>query len=232
MFKLALAGALLALGMQAAMAGDEAGRTEIHPQAEEVQPLLPGMRPPVFNLRSAAGAPVTFDPDDLERPIILTFFRGGWCPYCNLYLSELRHAEAELKSLGFDLWFISVDRPELLYESLKEPDIGYTVYSDAELEASRGFGIAFRVDDALLDRYRDLGIDLEAASGKTHHVLPAPSTFLIGTDGVIHFQYTNPDYKVRLHPDILMAAARVYLRDQMRRLEREHQKSTRSGRGR
>ena len=51
---------------------------------------------------------------------------------------------------------------------------------------------------------------LEGSSGETHHVLPAPATFIIGTDGIIQFQYTNPDYKVRLHPDVLLAAARAY----------------------
>ena len=98
-------------------------RTAIHEKAEEVQPLLPGMMAPAFTVRDVEGNAVTFDPAGLDKPLVLTFFRGGWCPYCNLHLAELRHAEEELNMLGFDNWFISIDKPELLYESLKQPDI-------------------------------------------------------------------------------------------------------------
>ena len=66
------------------------------------------------------------------------------------------------------------------------------------------------MDDETYDRYIGYGINLEEISGETHHVLPAPSTYIIGTDGIISFQYTNPNYKVRLHPDVLLAAARAY----------------------
>ncbi|MGH8035393.1 MAG: peroxiredoxin-like family protein [Lysobacterales bacterium] len=198
----------------------QTSRNVIHTSADQVEPLLPGMQAPAFRVRDVRRNPVTFDPAVMTKPVIITFFRGGWCPYCNLHLAELRHAEQELKDMGFDIWFISIDRPELLYESLEDPGVAYTVYSDARLEATRAFGIAFRVDDVTVERYRGYDVDLEAASGENHHVLPAPSTFLVGTDGVIRFQYTNPDYTVRLHPSVLLAAARAYMNDEDRRLER------------
>ncbi|MDZ4729557.1 MAG: peroxiredoxin-like family protein [Xanthomonadales bacterium] len=198
-------------------------RTVIHADPTEVQPLLPGMDAPAFQLRDAAGADVSFDPKNLQKPVILTFFRGGWCPYCNMHLAEMRKAEAELKDLGFDIWFISPDKPELLYESLDEPDIGYTVYSDAKLNAMRAFGIAFRINDETNTKYLEYGINLDEISGEGDHVLPAPSTYLIGTDGLIHFQYTNPDYVVRLHPSVLLAAAQAYMNDEDTRLKREMQ---------
>lgn len=198
-------------------------RSDIHANANEVRPLLPGMPAPPFELRSADGESVAFDPQSMAKPLVLTFFRGGWCPYCNLHLAELRKAEAELESLGFDIWFVSIDRPEALYASLEQPDIGYRVLSDARLQATRAFGLAFRVPDELVEKYRGWGIDLEGASGETHHVLPAPSTYLIGTDGVIRFQYTNPDYTVRLHPDVLLAAARAYQADADARLQRAYE---------
>lgn len=195
-------------------------RTAIHEQADQVQPLLPGMMAPVFTVWDVKANEVAFNPTSLDKPLVLTFFRGGWCPYCNLHLAELRLAEKELKELGFDIWFISVDQPELLYESLEYPDNGYTIFSDAQLEATRAFGLAFRVDDEMYDRFLNYGINLEEASGETHHVLPAPSTYIIGTNGVISFQFTNPDYKVRLHPDVLLAAARAYVNEADQRLAR------------
>ena len=178
-----------------------------------------GMEAPDFTLRDVENQSFSFTSGVQAKPIVLTFFRGGWCPYCNLHLSELRLAEKQLKEMGFDIWFISIDKPELLLESLDDPEIGYTVYSDSSLDATRAFGLAFRVDDALNERYLGFGIDLEKVSGENHHVLPAPATYIIGTDGIINFAYINPDYKVRLHPDILLAAARAYTQDADSRLE-------------
>ena len=197
-----------------------ADRTDIHDTAEAVQPLLPGMSAPAFELRTADDQAFPFDPTALERPVVMTFFRGGWCPYCNLHLSEMRHAEARLKELGFDVLFVSMDRPGVLVESLDEPDIGYTLLSDSALGATRGFGIAFRVDDDTVERYQGVGIDLEEASGQGHHVLPAPATFIIGQDGIINFAYVNPSYDVRLAPEVLLAAAEAYKNGADKRLRR------------
>ena len=197
-------------------------RTDIHLDANDVQPLLPGMQAPAFEVFSVEGQPVHFDPENMQKPLVLTFFRGGWCPYCNLHLAELRKAEGELNEMGFDIWFISIDRPELLYDSLEQSDIGYTILSDSGLEATRAFGLAFRVSDETVERYKTYDIDLEAASGESHHVLPAPSTFIIASDGMIRFQYTNPDYAVRLHPDVLLAAARAYDDEVNDRLRRQY----------
>jgi peroxiredoxin len=200
----------------------ESRRTEIHQDANDVQPLLPGMQAPEFEVTSVGGQAVHFDPEKMEKPLVLTFYRGGWCPYCNLHLAELRKAESELRALGFDIWFISIDRPELLYESLEQPGIGYTILSDSKLEATRAFGLAFRMTDEMVERYREYDIDLEAASGESHHVLPAPSTFIIARDGTIRFQYTNPEYAVRLHPSVLLAAARAYTDEVNGRLRRQY----------
>ncbi len=197
-------------------------RTDIHPDASDVQPLLPGMQAPAFEVLGVEGQPVRFDPENMQKPLVLTFFRGGWCPYCNLHLAELRKAESELREMGFDIWFISIDRPEMLYDSLEQSDIGYTILSDSGLDATRAFGLAFRVSDATVERYKTYDIDLEAASGESHHVLPAPSTFIIASDGMIRFQYTNPDYAVRLHPDVLLAAARAYDDEVNDRLRRQY----------
>jgi peroxiredoxin len=196
-------------------------RTDIHDEASQVQPLLPGMKAAPFDVLDVTGNPLRFDPDSMKKPLVLTFFRGGWCPYCNLHLAELRKTEAELNNMGFDIWFISIDQPEVLYESLQQPDIGYTIYSDSKLQATRSFGLAFRIPDEMVEQYLEYDVDLEAVSGETHHVLPAPATFIIGRDGIIQFQYTNPDFKVRLHPDVLMAAARAYTNDVNDRLQRQ-----------
>jgi peroxiredoxin len=139
-------------------------------------------------------------------------------PYCNLHLSEMREAEAELRALGFAVWFMSIDKPELLVASLDEPDIGYSLFSDAQISATRAFGLAFRLDDGTVDKYKGFGVDVEAISGENHHVLPVPATFIIGQDGMINFAYANPSYDIRLHPSVLISAAKAYRNDADKRL--------------
>lgn len=200
-------------------------REDIHDSADQVQPLLPGMKAPHFKVRDVKGQPFQYQAEEQGKPVVLTFYRGGWCPYCNLHMSEMRLVEDQLTEMGFEIWFISIDKPELLYESLDDPDTGYTIYSDSSLDATRSFGLAFRVDDALNERYLGYGIDLEKASGENHHVLPAPATYIIGADGVINFAYINPDYTVRLHPDVLLAAAKAYHEDADKRLAKKRKQA-------
>jgi len=91
---------------------------------------------------------------------------------------------------------------------VKGPGLSYTILSDARMAAARAYGVAFRVDDATAARYKGFGIDLEAASGETHHELSVPAVFIVDRSGVIRFVYANADYRVRLAPDELLAEAR------------------------
>ncbi|NKI35824.1 AhpC/TSA family protein [Wenzhouxiangella sp. XN79A] len=210
---------LLALVLAAVTPAHADDRTAFHSDAESVRPLLPGMQAPALALTATDGATIDFTPGRHGAPVVLTFYRGGWCPYCNLHLAELRTAEAELRELGFEVWFVSPDRPEMLAEGETEAS-GYRLLSDPELAAARAFGIAFRLDDDTLERYAGFGVDLADRSGADHGGLPAPATFLVGTDGIIQFAYVNPDYSVRLAPEVLLAAARAYADGAHRRLQR------------
>ncbi len=192
---------------------------QIHDSAEQVRPVLPGMSAPAVEFLDVEGQPVVLDPEALDKPLVLTFYRGGWCPYCNLHLAELRTVEAELVELGFDVWFASPDQPELLAEG-DQAELGYKLLSDSTLAAAQAFGIAFRVDPVLIQRMAQGGMDLNARSGQDHGALPAPATFIIGSDGVIQFAYVNPDYSVRLAASVLQAAAQAYVDDQHKRFKR------------
>ena len=189
-------------------------------QADQVTPLLPGMSIPAFTALTPEGKELSFDPQNLTKPFVLTFYRGGWCPYCNAHLGEMRELEKELLAMGFDVFFISPDQPSFLLESLKDQELkaalkaeaGHQLLSDASMAVSRLFRIAFKVDDETVEKYKQWNIDLEKASGFDHHLLPAPATFVVGKNGVIQFQYVNPDYKIRLAPEILRIVAKDYLK--------------------
>lgn len=140
-----------------------------------VQPLSVGTRVPAFSARTTDGVLRTLRPDGYKKPTIVLFYRGGWCPYCNRQLSDLRLVEPKLRASGFEIVFLSTDRPELLYSSRQSADIHYTQLSDSQLQAARDFHIAYHVDEATLAKQREYGIDLEATTGTKQRELPVPS---------------------------------------------------------
>lgn len=174
----------------------------------QVKPLNVGEQAPTFTVRTAKNDAYIFDAAKRSKPALVIFYRGGWCPYCNTQLASLRKVEPELVALGYEVLFMSTDRPALLYSSLKEKDIDYTLLSDSKMQAAEAFGVAFRMDDVAVARYKTYGIDLEATTGETHHELPVPSVFIIDKAGIIRYAHWNPDFKVRLSTDEILAAGR------------------------
>lgn len=176
----------------------------------KVKPLQVGALAPAFTVREADGQPFRFDPRKLSRPAMLIFYRGGWCPYCNAHLKDLRTAVPEVSALGYDVLFLSTDRPEILRSSLKEP-VDYHLLSDNDVNAARAFGIAYRMDDVTYQKYKGYGLDLEQTQGAKHHELPVPAVFIVDKTGRIRFAHTNSDYTVRLPATKVVDAARASL---------------------
>lgn len=181
---------------------------EFAPDAESAHPLAVGARAPDFTASRADGARYVFSAGRLEKPYVLIFYRGGWCPYCNQQLADLHSVEPKLRDAGFAVIFVSTDRPALLYSSLKNPDIDYTLLSDPELKAAQAFHIAYHLDDQKYAEQLRWGVDLEKTTGTKAHALPVPSVFIVDRTGIIRFVYSNPDFRVRLAaPDLWKAAA-------------------------
>ncbi len=182
--------------------------------AEEIQPLNAGEPAPRFIVRTVDGEPFDFDPRALERPAVLLTFRGGWCPFCNVYLSEMRHVVPEIRKLGVDVLFLSGDGPAQLYESLEagtQEDIeglDYTILSDGDAQAAIALGIAFRASERTIRRRHEKGQDIADSSMAKEGVLPVPAVFAVDTNGTIAFSYVNPNYKTRLPADELLAVSK------------------------
>lgn len=182
--------------------------------AAAIQPLRAGNRAPGFVVETVTNQLFEFDPKRLERPVILLVFRGGWCPFCNLYLAEMRDVIPEIRGMGVDVLFLSGDRPDLLFASLKsetQKDIDgldYTILSDADAQAAIALGIAFKASDFTLKRRAEKGDDIAGSAMAKHGVLPVPSVFAIDKQGVIRFAYINADFRIRLPAGELLAVAR------------------------
>ncbi len=176
----------------------------------EIRPLLVGAGIPKVELKNPAGEPVELSSLVSEKPTLLIFYRGGWCPYCMRHLAALQTIEHELLAQGMQIVAVSADRPEKLKAVQTENKLNYLLLSDNDMNAARAFGIAFQVPEETVRKYREeYKIDLEADSGRTHHQLPVPAVFLIGSDGRIAFVHVNPDYRSRLDPQLILAAART-----------------------
>ncbi|MEO8061805.1 MAG: peroxiredoxin-like family protein [Pseudomonadota bacterium] len=171
-----------------------------------VKPLAAGQKAPAFVAREADGKAFAFNPRKLSRPTMLIFYRGGWCPYCNAHLKDLRTVIPKINEMGYDVLFLSTDRPQILVSSLKEP-VDYHLLSDSEVNAARAFGVAYRLDDATYEKYKSYGLDLEESQGAKHHELPVPAVFIVDRAGTIRFAHSNSDYTVRLPAADVLAAA-------------------------
>ena len=183
--------------------------------ADQVKPLVAGDLAPRFIVETVDSEAFDFNPQNLDKPAIILVFRGGWCPYCNTYLSDMRHVIPRIRNMGIDVLFLSGDRPELLYDSLEQQasldvtNLDYLILSDANAQASVAFGIAFKASGQTINYVNTKGDGYRKSSMEKHGILPVPAVFAVDRDGVIAFTYVNPDYKVRLPADELLEAAKT-----------------------
>ncbi len=175
--------------------------------AEDICPIKVGEKIPSVNVRNTDSENVDLNKLTLGKKTVLIFYRGGWCPYCNLQLADLNKIENKLLKFGYQIVAISIDKPEKLKESLDKHKLNYTLLSDSKAEASTAFGLAFYVGDDYNKMLLSHNMNLEEASGEKHHILPVPAVFIVDETGTIQFEYVNPDYKVRLNVEILLKAA-------------------------
>lgn len=171
-------------------------------------PLKVGDSIPDVKLRTEDDKEVSLRKLVSEKPTVLIFYRGGWCPFCNRHLQSLAGIEDDLNKAGVQLLAISMDQPAKLKATPDREKLHYRLLSDSDAAAATAFGIAFKVDDKTVEKYKGYGINLDAASGNDHHILPHPAVFVADTSGKIRFAHFNPDYKVRLEPAKILEAAR------------------------
>jgi peroxiredoxin len=195
------------LGLSSSASAAEPAATPAAYPSERAEPVSVGDPVPDGTLRRPDGGTVGLHDALGGRPAVLVFYRGGWCPFCLRHLQALSEAAPEIEGSGFGLFAISPDRPAKLRAHPDLEGAPYTLLSDSPMTLARAFGIAFKLDDEFVEKYKnEYGIDLEADSGQTHHLLPHPSVFVVDADGTVRFAHVNPDYKERLSPEDILEA--------------------------
>lgn len=167
-------------------------------EATATKPLEKGQKVSDVSLKGIDGKDISLASLIQDKPLVIVFFRGGWCPICTKHTQQLIKAYPEIKEKGFEMIGVSPDSVESTQANIDKSSIPFSLYSDAELNAATRFGLAFKVDDATFTKYKGFGIDIEKASGQTHHALPIPAIYVVNTDGVITFAHSDPDYRQRL----------------------------------
>lgn len=178
--------------------------------AKTVTPITIGQPLPTFSVLTASSESKRFSSDTISNTTVIVTYRGGWCPYCNVHLQELRKVLPSLNKMGIETVFLSGDRPEILLSSLQEQtqkelaDLPYQLYSDANLEAASALGVAFAAKDTKMKLLQFIK-DTKGSSLDKHSALAVPSVFIVDKSGIIQYVYFNPDYKKRLSADELLS---------------------------
>lgn len=137
--------------------------------------------------------------------MVIVFYRGGWCPYCNLQLRAWQKRLPDLAARGLALVAISPQQPDGSLSTAERNALTFPVLSDSEDKAGQAFGVSFPLPEELIALYRRFGHDLPAVNGPAGWRLPMPATFLVGPDGRIRFARAEADYRRRVDPDAVLA---------------------------
>ncbi|MCW1430656.1 peroxiredoxin-like family protein [Novosphingobium sp. JCM 18896] len=166
--------------------------------------LKVGDRAPTFALNDPEGNPVSSADLLAQGPLVVTFYRGVWCPYCNMDLQALQEALPKIRGLGADLVAISPQTAPNSRRSQRENHLDFPILSDKGNEVADAFQLRFELPDYLQELYKTVfSNDLAVANGEPSWTLPMPARYVIGQDGVIHYAEVNPDYTTRPDPEEL-----------------------------
>lgn len=166
--------------------------------------LTVGDEAPRFTLPNASGQSVSLEDLLQNGPVIVTFYRGGWCPYCNLELRAYQRELGKIEANGATLVAISPETPDHSLSTQEKNDLAFQVLSDVENVVARQFDLVFNMPDYLIDVYKASGLDVAGHNGNEDWQLPKPATFIIQPSGKISFADVPDDYTKRTDPSAVI----------------------------
>jgi len=167
--------------------------------------LKAGDQMPTFNLPNSKNEMVSSDGLLRKSNLVVVFYRGDWCPYCNLYLQRLQRRNKDLKANGGALVAISIENPDDSLTLSQKHKLDFTVLSDKNLDLARKFRIVYQLPPQTDKKYKEKGIvDLVRENGTAKPELPLSATYIVNQEGFITFAFLEPDYKKRLEPEAII----------------------------
>ncbi|MEO1791470.1 MAG: peroxiredoxin-like family protein [Cyanobacteria bacterium J06629_19] len=169
--------------------------------------LKVGDKAPDFELTDATGKVVKLSTLLLENgPIVVTFYRGQWCPYCNLEIRAFQQLLPEFHQAGAQVVAISPELPSNALSITEKHELAFPVLSDVGNTVALDYGLVFSLAESLRPLYKGFGIDIPASNGDESFELPVPATYVIDSAGTIRYAYANADYTLRAEPADVLAA--------------------------
>lgn len=177
-------------------------------QAQDVSKALKvGDKAVDFTLKNAKGEDVTLYSLLEKGNVVITWYRGGWCPYCNVALSQLQEKLPEFKSLNTNLVALTPELPDHSLSTQEKNKLEFEVLTDLNNEVARLYGVVFKLDDKTAQRYEQ-ALHLSSRNGTNSSELPVPATYIIDKKGKIRYAFVNPNYKERANPEVIIQELR------------------------
>ena len=178
-------------------------------QLKEMMPnpgLKVGDRAPDFTLPDAFGSKVTLSEELKKGPVVLVFYRGSWCPVCDIHLKNLKNVQPTLESkYNASLILVTPQLTEKSKEQIEKNDFSFKICSDLEDVVVKDYNLYFEVTDELDTVYKKLGLDVKASNGSDRLGLPVPAPFIIDSNVVVKASQADTDYFNRMKPDEIIS---------------------------
>ncbi|KAF5872196.1 putative alkyl hydroperoxide reductase thiol specific antioxidant mal allergen protein [Botrytis fragariae] len=166
--------------------------------------LQPGSPFPPITLPNALSTPISIPTLVLITPLLITFYRGSWCPFCNLALHNLQTHLPFFKSHNITLLAISPQLPDQSLSTVEKHELEFEVLSDVGNVLARKLGILFQQPEEMRPVFEELGHDFEKSNGDASMEVPVPATFLVGRDGIVKRSFVDPDWTKRVETSMVM----------------------------
>ncbi|MBE9563983.1 MAG: AhpC/TSA family protein [Proteobacteria bacterium] len=159
---------------------------------------------PSFSLPNADNSALAFNDLTKNGPLVISFYRGAWCPYCNLEMNALQQRLPDITAAGGQLIAISPQIPDKSSDQVTKSNLTFEVLSDAGNKLAKQCGLVYTLPASLRPIYEAWQLDIPGHNADDTFELPMPATYIIGTDGIVHYAFVDMDYTKRLEPDIII----------------------------
>ncbi|WP_299250477.1 peroxiredoxin-like family protein [uncultured Lacinutrix sp.] len=159
---------------------------------------------PSFNLPNAKGEVISSLSLLDKGPLVIAFYRGGWCPYCNIELKALQNALPQIKEKGAQLIAISPESPDNSLSTKEKNELSFEVLTDKDNNFARDLSLVYKLPDSLIALYNKFGLSLDESQGNSNSELPIAATYVIDTNGKIMYHFLKEDYKLRADPSAIL----------------------------
>jgi peroxiredoxin len=166
-------------------------------QSPEPKGLKVGDTAPLFAATDNSGKPFSLESALKKGDVVLMFYRGQWCPFCNKQMSQMNDSLSLITGKGATVVAISPEIQENVVKTIEKTKASFPVISDVQMKIMKDYQVNFAVPQTTIDRYKNFGIDFNVANGENGANLPVPATYVIGKNGKIKYVFFNPDYRKR-----------------------------------